>query len=153
MDALPIPQRQRVPAKPELGGICAVFRSGPVFREGCQVLHSPGVLRVTCYFHAIILHFLCFKTFDEFGLIRDCASYMDGMSKCVASDIILGSLDKSHMLAAVEFGSFFKWIRGFSFPLTKLDFVHLGVCVSGCKEENTYKSVSLGIKGNFLVSK
>ena len=66
-----------------------MFRSGPVVREGCQFLHSPGVLRVTCYFHAIILHFLCFKTFYQFGLIHGCASYMDGMSKCIASDRIL----------------------------------------------------------------
>ena len=57
---------------------------------------------------------------------------MDGTSKFVDSDIILGSLDKSHMLAAAKFGSFFKLIRCFSFPLTKLDFVHLGVCVCVC---------------------
>lgn len=53
---------------------------------------------------------------------------MDGVSKFVDSDIILSSLDKSHRLTA-NFGSFFQWIRCFSFPLTKLDFVHLGVCV------------------------
>lgn len=55
---------------------------------------------------------------------------MDGISKHVDSDIILDTLDKPHMLAA-KFGSFFKWTRCFSFPLTKLDFVHLGVCVCG----------------------
>lgn len=55
---------------------------------------------------------------------------MDGISKGVDSDLILGSLEKSHMLAA-KLGSFVKWIRCFSFPLTKLDFVHLGVCIWG----------------------
>lgn len=65
---------------------------------------------------------------------------MDGVSKFVDSNIILGSLDKSHMLAA-KLGSFFKWIRCFSFPLTKLDFVHLGVCV--CGKGGCYKWMTL----------
>lgn len=112
---------------------CIVFRSSPVFSEACHCLHSPGVLKVTCYFNVILLHFPCFKRFYQSGFIHDHASFMDGTSKFVDSDIILGSLDKSRMLAAAKFGSFFKWIRCFSFPLTKLDFVHLGVyvCVFG----------------------
>lgn len=65
---------------------------------------------------------------------------MDGVSKSVDSDLILSSLDKSHMLAA-KCGSFFKWIRCFSFPLTKLDFVHLGVRV--CGKGGCYKWMTL----------
>lgn len=123
-----------------------MFRSSPIISEGCQCFHSPGVLKVTCYFNAVTLHSQCFKRFYQSGFIYGHASFMDGTSKFVDSDIILGSLDKSHMLAAAKFGSFFKWIRCFSFPLTKLDFVHLGVCVcvylgrvgvaSGCYIQN-----------------
>lgn len=109
-----------------------MFRSSPIISEGCQCFHSPGVLKVTCYFNAVTLHSQCFKRFYQSGFIYGHASFMDGTSKFVDSDIILGSLDKSHMLAAAKFGSFFKWIRCFSFPLTKLDFVHLWVCVCVC---------------------
>ena len=87
---------------------------------------------MTCYFNAVTLHSQCFKRFYQSGFIYGHASFMDGTSKFVDSDIILRSLDKSHMLAAAKFGSFFKWIRCFSFPLTKLDFVHLGGCVCVC---------------------
>lgn len=63
-----------VTAKHKLGSVCRIFGLGPIFREGCQFLYSLGVLRVTCYLNAVILHFQCFEAFYKSELIHGFAS-------------------------------------------------------------------------------
>lgn len=79
---------------------------------------------------------------------------MDEMSKFVASNLILGSLEKAHKLA-----HFSKTDQMLFFPVIKLDFVHLGLCVmwggwvlqvkDSFKMGNTCESVTLNIKEKY----